>query len=133
MDNNEFIQAVARRCWTSAEQATAITRATLRTLAERIDRGEARTLAAELPEELRAYVFAPSETVERFGLDIFVQRVSGRADVDGAQAKAGMRAVFDTMREAVTPGEYDDVVGQLPAELWEITESAARFDSPRAP
>lgn len=129
MDNNEFIGAVARRCGTSAEQATAMTRATLRTLAERIDRGEARTFATELPEELRAYLFAPSETVERFGLDIFVQRVGGRAEVDGDQARAGIRAVFDTVREAVKPAEYDDVVGQLPAEFWDITESAARYDA----
>jgi len=128
VDDNEFIQAVARRCGASARQATAIAQATLRTLAERIDRGEARTLAAELPEGLRAYMFAPSETVERFGLDIFVQRVAGRAEVDGAAARNGMRAVFDTMRETVTPGEYDDVVAQLPADLWEITEPAARFD-----
>lgn len=132
MDNNEFIDAVARRAGTSSEQATAIARATLRTLAERIDGGEARDLAAQLPEELRAYTFTPSETGDRFGLDIFVQRVSGRAEVDGALAKSGIRAVFDTIREAVTPGEYDDVITQLPAEFWEITEPVAQFDTQRS-
>ena len=128
MDNSEFIDSVAKRLGTSAEQATAITRATLTTLAERIDGGEARDLSAQLPEELRAYAFAPSEKADGFSLDVFVQRVSGRAEVDGALAKAGMRAVFDTLREAVPPGDYDDVITHLPAEFWELTDSAARYD-----
>lgn len=132
MDNDEFIDSVANRSGTSSEQATALARATLRTLAERIDGGEARDLAAQLPEELRAYAFAPSETGERFGLELFVQRVSGRAEVDATLAKAGVRAVFDTLREAVTPGEYDDVVAQLPAELWQVADPATPFDVQRS-
>ena len=129
MDKTEFVDSVARHAGISKRRAQALTHATLRTLAERIDAGEARDLAARLPEELRPYVFTPSETGDRFGLDIFVQRVSGRAEVDGELAKAGVRAVFDTLRAAVPPGAYDDVVGQLPAELWEVTGSAARFDT----
>ncbi|PZG01130.1 DUF2267 domain-containing protein [Micromonospora deserti] len=131
MDNNEFIGSVADRLRTSSEQATAITRATLTTLAERIEGGEARDLSAQLPDELRAYAFAPREKAERFGLDTFVQLVSGRAEVDGDTAKAGVRAVFDTLREAIPPGAYDDVVTHLPAEFWDLTDSAGRYDGKR--
>jgi len=130
VDSNEFVNSVAKRSGTSPEQAEVLTRATLRTLAERIDGGEARDLAAQLPEQLRAYVFAPSETGDAFGLDLFVQRVRTRAEVDEPVAMAGVRAVFDTVREAVPPDEYDDVISQLPAEFWEVTGSAARFDGP---
>jgi uncharacterized protein (DUF2267 family) len=128
VDNNEFIDAVAQRLGTSSEQAGALTQASLRTLAERIDGGEARDLSAQLPEPLREHAFAPSETAERFGLDEFVQRVSGRAGVDSALARDGVRAVFDTLREAVPPGEFDDVISQLPADLREMTGAVARFD-----
>lgn len=131
MDNSEFIDSVARRLRTSPEQATAITRATLTTLAERIDGGEARDLSARLPDELRAYAFAPRDKAQRFGVDVFVQQVSGRAEVDGTTARAGMRAVFDTLREALPPGDYDDVVTHLPAEFWELTDSAGRYDGKR--
>ena len=89
--------------------------------------GEARQLATQLPEGLRAYAFAPSETGERFGLDVFVQRVMGRADVDVDPAKEGIRAVFDTLRDAVTPAGYDDVISQLPAEFAEVVELTAPF------
>ncbi|MER5337741.1 DUF2267 domain-containing protein [Micromonospora sp. NPDC002717] len=131
MDNSEFIDSVAKRLRTSPEQATAITRATLTTLAERIDGGEARDLSARLPDELRAYAFAPRDKAQRFGVDAFVQQVSGRADVDGTTAKAGMRAVFDTLRGAIPPGDYDDVITHLPAEFWELTDSAGRYDGGR--
>jgi uncharacterized protein (DUF2267 family) len=46
VDSTAFIDSVATRLGTSSEQATALTRATLTTLAERIDPGEARDLAA---------------------------------------------------------------------------------------
>jgi uncharacterized protein (DUF2267 family) len=131
VDNNAFIDSVARRSGTSPQQAEALTRATLRTLAERIGGGEARDLAVQLPEELRAYIFVPDESADRFGLDIFVERVSGRAEVDNPQAEAGVRAVFETLREAVTPGEYDEIISHLPAQFWEITEPMPRFDGGR--
>ena len=127
VDDNEFIGLVAKRSGTSSEQATALTRATLTTLAERIDGGEARDLASQLPEGLRAYAFGPGETAERFGCDVFVERVSGRADVEVTQAKDGVTAVFDVLREALPPDGYDDVVSQLPAEFGEVADLTAPF------
>ena len=121
VDDNQFIDAVARRSGMSTEQATALIRATLTTVAERIDGGEARDLAAQLPEGLRPYAFAASETAERFGFDVFVQRIAGRADIDPAVAEAGARAVFDS-------AEYDDVVSQLPAELAQVANPVAPFN-----
>ncbi|GAB3838479.1 DUF2267 domain-containing protein [Micromonospora andamanensis] len=131
MDDDQFIDSVANRTGTSAEQATAIARATLTTLAERIDGGEARDLAAHLPEGLRAYAFGPREDAERFGLDVFVQRVAGRADVDPDLAAAGIRAVLDTLREAVEAGQYDDVIAFLPAEFWQVANPAPQYDAHR--
>ncbi|MFY1576995.1 DUF2267 domain-containing protein [Verrucosispora sp. WMMD703] len=131
MDDEQFIDSVAERTGTSAEQATAIARATLTTLAERIDGGEARDLAGHLPEGLRAYAFGPHEDAERFGLDVFVQRVGGRADVDPDLATAGIRAVLDTIREAVEAGQYDDVIAFLPAEFWQVANPAPQYDAHR--
>ena len=121
VDDNQFIDAVARRSGMSTEQATALIRATLTTVAERIDGGEARDLAAQLPTGLRPYAFAAGETAERFGFDVFVQRIAGRADIDPAVAEAGARAVFDS-------AEYDDVVSQLPAELAQVANPVAPFN-----
>ncbi|MFE9689548.1 DUF2809 domain-containing protein [Micromonospora sp. NPDC005806] len=127
VDDNKFIGLVAKRTGTSTEQATAVARATLTTLAERIDGGEARDLADQLPEGLRAYAFGPGESAERFGLDVFVERVSGRADLDVDQAKDGVTAVFDVLREALSPDGYEQAVSQLPAEFGEVTDQTAPF------
>jgi uncharacterized protein (DUF2267 family) len=127
VDSDDFIGSVARRAGTSTEQAEALTRATLTTLAERMDGGEARDLADQLPEELRGYAFAATETAEKFGRDVFVTRVSGRADVDVPVAEAGVRAVFDTLREAVDPAGYRDAVTQLPSTLWDLIDPTAPY------
>ncbi|MFI6266568.1 DUF2267 domain-containing protein [Micromonospora sp. NPDC051006] len=128
MENSEFIDSVAKRLRTSAEQATAITRATLTTLAERIEGGEAKDLAAQLPEELSGYAYGPPGETGRFSFNSFISQVSGRAEVDAAAARDGVRAVFDILREALPPGAYDDIVTQLPQEFWQLTDSAGRYD-----
>ncbi|MEH0937612.1 DUF2267 domain-containing protein [Micromonospora psammae] len=127
MDDNEFLGLVATRSGMSSEQATAVTRATLSTLAERIDGGEARDLADQLPEGLRAYAFGGSETGERFGLEVFVDRVSGRADLDADRARDGVTAVFDVLRDALGPTGYAQVVTQLPAEYGDVADQTAPF------
>ncbi|GIJ79802.1 Uncharacterized conserved protein, DUF2267 family [Micromonospora phaseoli] len=131
MDDHQFIDSVAHRTGASVELATAMARATLTTLAERLDGATARDLADRLPEGLRAYTFAPSDTAERFELDVFVQRVSSRSDVEPDLAAAGIRAVLDTLRDAVTVGEHDDVIAELPAELWQLANPAPQYDAHR--
>ena len=114
---DEFVTKVARGADVPREQAEALTVATLRTLAERISRGEAEDLAAQLPKELKGYLARPGEEAEPFGLDEFVRRVAERAGTDPDQAFAHAGAVFATLREAVTSGELDDIAAQLPEEL----------------
>jgi uncharacterized protein (DUF2267 family) len=117
----EFIQSVATRPTASPDQAEAITRATLETLAERISGGQARDLAPRLPEELRGYLGKPAETAEPFGLAEFFERVRTRAGVDLQAATGGTRAVLDALRDAVSAKEYGDLVSQLPEEFWQLT------------
>jgi uncharacterized protein (DUF2267 family) len=127
VDDNDFLTLVATRSGMSPEQATAVTRATLTTLAERIDGGEARDLADQLPAGLRAHAFGGSETAERFGLDVFVDRVSGRADLDAERARDGVTAVFDVLRDALGPSGYEQVITQLPAEYGDVADQTAPF------
>jgi uncharacterized protein (DUF2267 family) len=90
--------------------------ATLATLAERLDRGEARDLAAEVPPELAAWL-ATNTPAARFGVDEFIRRVADREGVDAATAERDARAVFTALGYAVSPGELSDVAAQLPKEI----------------
>jgi uncharacterized protein (DUF2267 family) len=117
MEQDEFLTKVAQQADVSLEKADALTSATLRTLAERISGGEAEDLAAQLPTELKPFLMPADEPAQPFDAEEFVRRVADRAGTDPDQATAGVRAVFTTLREAVTPGEIDDITSQLPKDL----------------
>jgi uncharacterized protein (DUF2267 family) len=117
MDQDEFMTKVGQRAGVSLENADALTSATLMTLAERISGGEAEDLAAQLPTELKALLMGADEPAQTFSAEEFIRRVADRAGTDSEQATAGVRAVFTTLREAVTPGELDDITAQLPNDF----------------
>ncbi len=120
MDYATFTRTTAERAGQPEETAERIEHATLRTLADRITGGEAQDLASQLPGPLQDDLPAPREEAEAFGVDEFVRRVAERGDVGPDEARSGAIAVLTTVREAVTPGEFDDVLSQLPQEYREL-------------
>ena len=116
MKHGEFINHVAERAEVPKDLAETLACETLRTLADRLAGGEPHDLASQLPQELKACMEPASPEGHRFGPDEFLARVASAADVDREKATRGVRAVMATVREAVTPGEFDDVVAQLPDE-----------------
>jgi uncharacterized protein (DUF2267 family) len=121
MDYPTFIKTEAEKAGLPKDQAEQLARATLETLADRITPGEADDLAAQLPEPLKEPLLRPpDQPAEAFGVEEFIRRVSERAHVDPETARTGAVAVLDTVREAVTPGEFDDVTAQLPQEYREL-------------
>lgn len=125
MTHDDFITAVATRAEVPRERATAITYATLETLADRISAGEAADVAGKLPDRLADRVRkSPSrENAEPFGLGDFVRRVSRRAGVDESMAQAGAHAVMTTLGEAVPVYEFKDVLAQLSKDYWAVTRT----------
>ncbi|ELY96024.1 DUF2267 domain-containing protein [Natrialba taiwanensis] len=119
MQYNDFIGAVQNRAQLdSREAALGISRATLTTLSERVQPGEAENLAAQLPEELGRFLEEVDE-VERFDFDEFVSRVDDQSDVgddDPAAAAFHAQVVIDVVAEAVTAGALDDIRDQLPSD-----------------
>jgi uncharacterized protein (DUF2267 family) len=120
MDYATFTRTTADRAGLPEETVERIEHAMLRTLADRISGGEAEDLAAQLPAPLQDDLRPPREDAEAFGVDEFVRRVAERGDVGRDEARTGAAAVLTTVREAVTPGEFDDVLSQLPQEYREL-------------
>ncbi|TDC41277.1 DUF2267 domain-containing protein [Micromonospora sp. KC213] len=126
MNYDTFVDQVARRTRTDSPQAVTLTRATLETLAERLTGGEVLDLAVQLPAPLQV-VLRPSpstEAADRFGAAEFVARVGRRAGVDETTARDAVRAVFTTLREAISGGEFDDLMTQLPRDYRNMVEPA---------
>jgi len=120
MDYKTFTRTAAQRAGLPEDTTEQLERATLETLADRISGGEAEDLAAQLPGPLKEPLQKPREEAESFGVDEFVRRVAERSHVPEEQARRGAVAVLTTVREAVTPGELDDVLSQLPQEYREL-------------
>jgi uncharacterized protein (DUF2267 family) len=113
---DEFITAVAQAARSGWDQAQHATRATLETLADRIDAGEARHLAAALPDTIAPYV-ATATPAQRFGVDEFLRRVAEREGVDLETARRHAQAVFTVLQRAVSPQEFADLSAELPKDF----------------
>jgi uncharacterized protein (DUF2267 family) len=135
MKHDEFIGQVQHRARLSsrgaAEQAT---RATLETLAERLAGGEAKDLAAQLPQGIDTHLRnkRSEEMGEHFSLEEFFRRVSQREGVDLPKATYHARVVIEVLGEAVSKGEMDDVHAQLPAEFDRLFEAGSHGHMPKA-
>lgn len=126
---DEFIETVSQRANISPDEAIVLTRATLETLSERISGDVARDLAAQLPRALQAALLAARRSSERFRVEEFVRRVSERAVLDTPLAWEGTRAVVTTLRDAVSDGELDDVIIQLPKDFRELLTPVSRWSA----
>jgi uncharacterized protein (DUF2267 family) len=111
----EFMKDVRERAGLDKEQAERAVRATLNTLAQRLAGGEPKDLASQLPEELKETV--TFTTGAGAGIDWkadeFVEKVADREGASPEEAREHVRAIFAALRDALTPGEFDDIVAQL--------------------
>jgi uncharacterized protein (DUF2267 family) len=136
VDYDQFIELVRQRAGVpgtrrldgmplnDTEMATILSRATLQVLAQRISGGEARDIARQLPGDLDEALRPEHEHAEPFDLEVFIQRVADRALVDFEAARAGVKAVFQTLREAVTGDEFEDVLSELPREYTALLDES---------
>jgi uncharacterized protein (DUF2267 family) len=120
---DEFVTSVADRAGLPRDEAESLTHASLRVLAERLTGGEAEDLRAQLPKQLQEDLVSPDERAQSFGADEFARRVAQRTGTNEADAGAGVIAVLATIRDAVTPGEFDDVLAQLGREFAALVDA----------
>jgi uncharacterized protein (DUF2267 family) len=85
---------------------------------------EARDLLAQLPGPLKDSVTV-TEPATRLTADEFLERVASELDVSTDEARRRVQAVFTTIRDAVTPGEFHDVLVQLPSGFVELLQERA--------
>ena len=128
MNYDRFVGLVQSRAHlASSDEAIAAIRATLSTLAERIDPHEAHHLASQLPREIGMYLEGGfSEKGERFDFGEFCKRVSDREHVDPPKAVHHARCVIETLEEAASVGEIRDVRSQLSPEFQPLFESGSQ-------
>ena len=119
MKYEEFIAQVRRRArLATSEEAEKATKATLETLAGRLQGNEAAQLAAQLPQEIALYLQPGYAGIgDSYGLDEFFRRIGEREEVESSESMFHARVVCALLSEAVSVGEMDDVRAQLPPDF----------------
>jgi uncharacterized protein (DUF2267 family) len=132
MNFDEFIGQVQHRARLSdrahAERAT---RAVLETLAQRLSGGEPKDIASQLPPEIGRYLLEQtSGEGARFGARDFYDLVAMREGVEISDAAYHTRAVASVLRDAISPGEWRNILAQLPPDLDRVFESGSEGAGP---
>jgi uncharacterized protein (DUF2267 family) len=122
---DRFLSMVEDEAGVDREVAERATRAVLQTLAERLSKGQAEDMAAQLPEELARWL-QPSDTREKLHADEFLRRVAEREGTDLRTAEQHTKAVFFALGRAVTADEYADMTAELPKDFEALVEPGKR-------
>jgi uncharacterized protein (DUF2267 family) len=117
MTHDEFVGQVQHRAQLpSRGDAETIIRATLETLAERLQPQAAAHVAAQLPAELGHHLRS-ADRFEHLTMKEFVERIAKRERADPQKAIFHAQCVFDIVCEAISPGAVRKLKQQLPAEF----------------
>ncbi|ARV60181.1 hypothetical protein BZZ01_17475 [Nostocales cyanobacterium HT-58-2] len=132
MKYDEFIKHVqALAQLNSGEQAESATRATLEIIRERIVGDEAKDLASQLPEELAKYLQGrEGENGQHFNMQEFIKRVAEKEGVEPTHAVIHVRSVFAVLRNAITPGEFEDFQANFTHDYAELFPSSPTSEVP---
>ena len=100
------------------DEAIRTSRAVLETLGERLDRKVRKGVEAQLPNELKEFLSARVEHDDTYEYDVeeFYRRVGARADLKYEAATERTGQVLSVLRQAVSWGEIEDILEDLPPE-----------------
>jgi uncharacterized protein (DUF2267 family) len=126
MKHDELVKRIAERAEVSRSDARSAAESTLAVLAERLDAGGAADLAAQVPDELTWALRNASREPGSFSSDEFVRRVAEHESIAPNDADKRVRAVFATLQDAVSAGELEHVLSQLPTDYLELMAGTHR-------
>jgi uncharacterized protein (DUF2267 family) len=116
----DFIRNVAERAGIGdrfeAEKTSVVV---LQALCDRLSGKEANDLLAQLPAMFKELVVV-SPSAQPIPCEEFVRRVADELKVEPDEARNRIRAVFATLRQAVTWGELRDVLEELDPEYADL-------------
>ncbi|HEY2126777.1 MAG TPA: DUF2267 domain-containing protein [Streptosporangiaceae bacterium] len=126
MDQKGLFRAVAERTGLSREESADITRAVLEGLGDQLSDGEAKRLAADLPDLAGQVQVRRRRRTEAHPVRLveFIRQLSQRTGVTEDDARAGAAAVLAVLREALGEDGYRHLTGQLPTAYAELVQPA---------
>ncbi|MGV9625426.1 DUF2267 domain-containing protein [Streptomyces sp. NPDC003487] len=117
MQHHEFLARVRELGeYGSQDEAAKATEAVLQVLAQRISPGEVDDLASQMPAPLTDVLRAAKpQQAESFGVEEFCRRVAERIGARPRTAEWDASAVLTALAGAVSGGELNQILSQLPS------------------
>ncbi|WBB67994.1 DUF2267 domain-containing protein [Micromonospora sp. WMMD812] len=116
MKHHEFVAAVRQRGeYGSAAEAEAVIRAVLSVLAARLTPAEAHDLASQLPQGIAEILEDQHEPTLQLSAQEFLNRIAAGTGATTRTAQWDAGAVLTTLADAVSWGELNQVITQLPS------------------
>jgi len=112
---DEFVARVAEKAGITRDEAERASVAVLQELCDRLTGDVAYDLLSQLPAKLKTAVIVTQAAIP-LTADEFVERVARALELEPEEARKRVKAVFSTLREAVSWGEFQDVLEQLDPE-----------------
>ncbi len=124
MKREQFLRRVMQQTGArDAVEAEQISRSVLLALVAGLPRDEASDMASQLPKEIRGYLadyLGHGGPIQHFDLDSFAGRIQSDLSLQSqAQAEQISQGVFTVLKEAVSPGQMEDVAAELTPSLRE--------------
>lgn len=116
MKDHELVARVGTRAqFASAQDAQQAVHDVLDLLGRRLGGHEPGELAAQLPATTAVALAEHDGPAEHFGVEEFLERTARTRGVDPDHAREQATAILTTVGEAITGGQLNQVLTQLPA------------------
>lgn len=116
-----FLKEVESQTQLDSNVAEKLTSSVLCLLEQRLSPGEGKDFEAQLPVQLRTLIHRCAEhenlPSRKFHRADMMKELSREFSASHEQVENWVKAVFRVLCHRLTPGEIDDVVGQLPRDL----------------
>lgn len=86
-------------------------------LARRLTPDERMDFASQLPAELQDTVVSIEETDDNMSMEDMLETIADEQNIDEDHAKKQIMAAWQTLRDAISKGEIDDIRAQLPKDM----------------
>ena len=116
MQYRELVKQVMNYTGFSDAESEQALRLFIRKLATRMTEEEREDFASQLPETLANIALEP-DTTETWGANEFIQQFVEAEDIEEGRAKKQIYAVWQALKDALTPGEIKDIRAQMPGDL----------------
>jgi uncharacterized protein (DUF2267 family) len=116
MGYREMVKTVQRYSGFSDHESESALHTFLRVLSRRLTSDEREDLASQLPAELQDDALQTEET-DKMQMEDLMQEMADELEVDESRAKKQIMAAWNTLKDAVTPGEIQHIRSQMPQSM----------------